>query len=82
MLRNRMVRGEVEPPTFRFSGVADTQVPERLPCLGGDCRMLVEGIGCRRCRQRCRHICSVLLAACERRRYGHNQLGRVRVLAR
>jgi hypothetical protein len=26
MLRNRVVRGGVEPPTFRFSGITTTQV--------------------------------------------------------
>jgi hypothetical protein len=28
MLRNRVIRGGVEPPTFRFSGVADVQASD------------------------------------------------------
>src|SRR5262249_43267943 len=49
-----VVRGGVEPPTFRFSGVADIQVGACLRSVDG-CRCAsMAGVGCRRCRQRCR----------------------------
>src|ERR1700679_3482062 len=53
--RRSVVRGGVEPPTFRFSGVADTQFTTHLPWPEGVRRALTAGVGCRRCRQRCRH---------------------------
>src|SRR5215469_14874659 len=49
-----VVRGGVEPPTFRFSGVADIQVGACHRSVDG-CRCAsMAGVGCRRCRQRCR----------------------------
>gem|GEM_PF-6373067 len=46
-----MITGGVEPPTFRFSGVAITLVLPRPRWMGGGCRASAVGIGCRRCRQ-------------------------------
>jgi hypothetical protein len=52
----RVVRGGVEPPTFRFSGVADTQIQGRCHSVA-DCRRVpMVGAGCRRCRHRCRQL--------------------------
>ena len=51
-----MVRGGVEPPTFRFSGVADTHIHEDCRSVGGCRRMSLVVAGCRRCRHRCRQF--------------------------
>jgi len=42
-------------------GAANTQVPERLPWLGDDWRVLAAATDSRRCRHRCRQIRSVHL---------------------
>jgi hypothetical protein len=57
---DRVVRGGVEPPTFRFSGVADIQVGACHRSVDGcRCTSMV-GVGCRRCRQRCRRLGQVI----------------------
>jgi hypothetical protein len=49
-----MVRGGVEPPTFRFSGVADGQVLGCCQRVDGCRGEPVVVVGGRRCRHRCR----------------------------
>jgi hypothetical protein len=51
-----VVRGRVELPTFRFSGVADAQLRGRCGSVDGCRRVPLVGAGCRRCRHRCRQL--------------------------
>jgi hypothetical protein len=49
-----VVRGRVEPPTFRFSGVAIVHLALADLGLTSARRFLTYGVGGRRCRQGCR----------------------------
>jgi hypothetical protein len=51
-----VVRGRVELPTFRFSGVADVQLRGRCGSVDGCRRVPLVAAGCRRCRHRCRQL--------------------------
>jgi hypothetical protein len=59
--RVTVVRGGVEPPTFRFSGVAVPHVGRRRAWLDGARSAATGAVDCRCCRHHCRHICRVHL---------------------
>jgi hypothetical protein len=63
-----VVRGGVEPPTFRFSGVAEAQIRGRCCSVDGCRRVPMVGAGCRRCRHRCRQLAGHPTASGEFRR--------------
>jgi hypothetical protein len=66
-----VVRGGVEPPTFRFSGVADGQVVRCCQRVD-DCRGVpMAGVGSQRCRHRCRQIPVIWLSKARSRGLRH-----------